>query len=156
MKIPFDRTDKISEIISLIFLLTSALILLFILPSLPDRVPLQFIGGDADGYGSKYVFWIIFIVVLILYGGLTILAKYPTFYKNRLTERNLEEQYKLTAKMIRTLKLCIMFFFSVLIYFMTQTAQLKMIVASNLLILFPFILFFPTVIYYLIKFGKVR
>jgi hypothetical protein len=156
MNIPLDRIDKISESISLLFLLTCAMTLLCVLPSLPDRVQIHFDGGAADRFGNKYIFLLIFIIAFVLYVGLTILAKYPTLYKNRLTERNLEEQYKLAAKMIRTLKLCIMFFFTVLIFTITQTAQLKMIGASNLLILLPFILFFPTVIYYLIKFGKIR
>lgn len=157
MKIQPDTKDKIIELICLLLLLTSALIIGLTLPSLPDIVPIHFnFAGEPDGYGSKYMIWAIFGVSVVVYIGLTLLSRFPGLYKNRITVKNVEEQYRLTVKMVRALKVILLFFFTLIAYLMTQTAQLKMTEYSNFIVLFPFVLIFPTIIYYLIKLGKVR
>jgi hypothetical protein len=152
-----DTKDKIAEIVSIIFLLGTAVIICLAMPALPSIVPIHFnFDGEADGFGSKYMIWIIFGISLVIYIGLSLISKYPGLYKNRMREKNIEQQYILTAKMCRTLKVIILFFFTLLSYCMVQTAQLKFIRYSSLLIVLPFVLLFPTMIYYLFKLSKVR
>jgi uncharacterized membrane protein len=157
MRPELDLKDKISETMSALFLFTNAALLVLTLPSLPETIPIHFnSAGETDGYGSKYITWIIFSISLSIYVGLTLLSMFPRLYNNRITERNREEQYRMTGKMIRTLKAMILCFFALTTFFILQNAQFKMMEYSKYLILILFLLIFPVTIYYLIKLGRIR
>jgi uncharacterized membrane protein len=124
LKATLDKNDKIWEVISIVLLIINAMLIAFTLPSLPDTVPIHFnFAGKADGWGSKNVLWLIFVVVLPIYAMFTYLSFNPGFYRSRMTERNIEEQYRITSKMARTVKAFILLAFIGLTAFMLKTAQ---------------------------------
>jgi uncharacterized membrane protein len=157
MKIPLDRNDKISEGISTFFLLACVLIVALSLPGLPDIVPIHFnLKGVPNGYGSKYFMWLGPAIASSMYIGLTVLAKYPQVYNFRYTPTNIEEQYKITSKMVRSIKAGLMFFFSLLAFFLVQSAQLKLMGYIIWLLPIFLIIIFGNVIYYTIQWGKIK
>jgi uncharacterized membrane protein len=157
MKIPLDTKDKISEVISILFLVASFLIVALSIPDLPDIVPNHFnLKGEPNKYGSKHYLWVMVGISVFLYIGLTVLAKFPQIYNFRYTPNNIEEQYKLTSKMVRNLKLGLMFFQAALTFFMVQSAQLKFVQYVFFLIPLVLIIVFGNVIYYTIQWGKIK
>ena len=157
MKISLDKYDKIWEAISILLLLTIVIVITYSLPSLPDTIPIHFdFEGKADGFGSKYMLWTVFGIALLMYTIFTIISRRPGLYKSRMTENNIEEQYILTAKMTRTMKMYILIFFVILSFFMVQTAQGQWTEYTPFLILIIFALILPPTFYYLIKLSKVR
>ena len=125
-KVPFDLKDKISEAISLVFLITSISIVAVTVPKLPDSIPFHYnMTGEVDGYESKHMLWVIIALSVIIYIGLTVLAMFPGLYKKKLNGENLEEQYRLTSKTTRTMKAVIVLSFLIVSYFMTHAAQIK-------------------------------
>ncbi len=99
-------------------------ILLIILPiyfynQLPDTIPTHFNAlGEPDSYGSKNTIWILPVIGLILYVGLTILNKYPHVfnYPVEVTESNAGKLYQTATRVIRILKLIITSIFVYLCY----------------------------------------
>lgn len=156
MKIKLDTKDKISEATSVLFLLVSILMVVFSLPNLPDIVPNHFnLNGEPNKYGSKYFLWVGPAVALFMYVLLTVLAGFPQSYNFHYTKNNIEAQYKITSKMVRSIKAGMMMFFVALNFFLVQSAQLKF--THYIIVLVPMVLLiiFGNVIYYYIKWGKI-
>ena len=68
--IPFQRTDQewIYEIIGLIALAVMIGYPLILYSHIPDRIPIHFnLAGEADGYGSKSVLWILIGIGFIFF-----------------------------------------------------------------------------------------
>jgi uncharacterized membrane protein len=145
IRVPFDLNDKISEVISLIVLITTISIVAITVPGLPDTIPSHYsMRGEIDAYESKHMLWVIIALSVIIYIGLTILAMFPGLYKKKLTGENIEEQYRLTSKTTRTMKAVIVLSFLVVSYFITHAAQIKN--TESILYLAPFFLLFVLVV----------
>lgn len=157
MKITLDKNDKIWETISLLLLLTQALIIGLTLPSLPNTVAIHFNGaGQADGWGNKNTLWLSLGLSILVYAFLTFVSYRPGLYKSRMTKNNLDEQYRLTSKMARTVKSFILLAFIALTTFMLMTAQGKWTGLIPFLFLIFFALVIPPCIYYAIKISRVQ
>ncbi|MEH1910621.1 DUF1648 domain-containing protein [Nostoc sp.] len=75
--------------------------------TLPDTIPVHFrFDGQADGWGSKKVLWLLPLVGLAIYGLLTFISRYPhTFnYPVVITEQNALQQYQIACSMLNWLK----------------------------------------------------
>jgi len=154
-KIPFSKTDKVVETFSMLLLCAGVLFISLSLPRLPDTIPSHFtMKGDVNGYGSKYILWSGCIIAFVMYVLLFVMERYPRLHK-KYSEKNRQEQYRLTVKLIRYLRLGLMIFFTALIYFMVQSAQLQMIEYSVYLFPLAMLMIYPVMIYYLIKMGRV-
>ena len=158
MKIKLDTADKISEVISVLLLLVSVLIVALSISGLPDIVPVHFnLKGVPNRYGSKHFLWIGPAIASFMYVGFSILAKYPQVYSFRYTPTNIEEQYRVTSKMVRGIKAGMLFFFVVLTFILVQSAQLKMIeYAVVWLVPLILVIIFGNVIYYTIRWSKIK
>jgi uncharacterized membrane protein len=157
MKTMLDKNDKIWETIALVLLLTQALIIGLTLPSLPDKVAIHFNdSGQADGWGNKNTLWLSLGLSVLMYAFLTFVSYRPELYKSRMTKNNLDEQYRLTSKMARTVKSFILLGFIALTTFMLMTAQGKWTVQIPFLFLIFFALVIPPCLYYAIKISKVQ
>ncbi|TNE66195.1 MAG: DUF1648 domain-containing protein [Bacteroidetes bacterium] len=96
------------------------MLLLLLLPAtyyseLPDMIPTHFNArGEADDYGSKASIWILPLIGAALYGFLTSLNRYPHVfnYSVKITPDNAETQYRLAIRMLRGLKLFMLFLFT--------------------------------------------
>lgn len=148
MRVPFDLKDKISEAISLIFLITSISIVAVTMPKLPDAIPSHYnITGQVDGYESKQILWVMVALSVLIYISLTVLAIFPGLYKKKLSGDNIEEQYRLTSKTTRTMKAVIVLSFLIICYFMTFGAQLK---STEYIYLVPFFI----LLIFVVRLGK--
>lgn len=155
MKIELDRNDKISEVVSIKLILINALLLILILPSLPENGHFNE-GSTLNGFESKSGFWVAFALALGLYVVITVISLKPELYKSRMTKNNLEEQYKLTSKMARTLKVFILLAFCILFIFMLQSARGLWIEAQPYLFILFFGLIISPCLYYAVKISKVQ
>jgi len=119
LKIELNFLDWVKEIIAASSVLGLFGILIFYFPDLPDKIFAHFnAAGEVDRFGSKASIWVLPIVSVLLYLGLTGLNQFPHIYNYpvRITAENVYPQYRIVSKMIRTLKTVIMIFFFYTIY----------------------------------------
>lgn len=113
LKVKTKKTDYLLEIISAMATIALIALPLIYYNQLPDEIPTHFnVKGEADGFGSKVLIWVLTLVGLILYLALTYMNRIPHKfnYPVEITEDNAYYQYKNAIKLVRTVKL-----FSVLV-----------------------------------------
>lgn len=158
ISVPVSTIERILDFFSVVFLISMFGYLLFKWPSLPDTIATHFDASNkADGWGSKGVIWSLPITALLLFIGLTALAKFPHIfnYPSRVTEENAPKFYILGRQMMKWLNCEIMFILLIFVWDFIQSAQ----GANGLGIWFlpiALILLFGTIIIYLIKFSKAK
>lgn len=119
---PIDRWVDLTSLLLLILILA---IPSYYYQSLPDRIPTHFNGrGEADGFGPKYMIWVLPIISLCMYAMLTFLQRIPhTFnYLQEITMDNAEKQYRGGISLMRFMKLWILGLFLYLVYASIQNA----------------------------------
>lgn len=92
----------------------------------PASIPVHFnVSGQADGYGSKKMLWILPIIGTIIYWGLTKLNKYPHIfnYPIPITEDNARRQYTIATRNLSILKVSIVLVFLLVILFSYLTSK---------------------------------
>lgn len=85
--------------------------------SLPAKVPMHYDGaGNVDGYGGKWSVWLLPVFSLLMYGGITLLERYPGVWNTSvtITEQNKVRVYRTLKDMIMTSKLSVVGIFSFL------------------------------------------
>jgi len=95
------------EYVSLGTVLLQWVIIVLQWDSIPDVVPVHFdIQGNVDDWGDKSTLFIMPAISVCLYGGLTLLARYPEVfnYPWPITQMNADLQYHIARKMIAVLK----------------------------------------------------
>ncbi|MGD7044672.1 DUF1648 domain-containing protein [Jeotgalibacillus proteolyticus] len=103
--------------VAALLVFTALLIYLFVYASsLPDQIPTHFnAAGEPDDWSSTGFILLLPLIGVILWVGLTILERYPHVYNYlRLTENNVEYQYRNARMMINIIKNLILIFFSYL------------------------------------------
>ncbi|PBQ31697.1 hypothetical protein CNR22_07915 [Sphingobacteriaceae bacterium] len=156
MKIELDRSDKISEVISALLLFVNALLLILILPTLPDTNGHFNELSTVNGFHTKNGFWGAFAIALLFYILMTVVSFTPGLYKSRMTKNNVKEQYRLTSKMARNIKPFTLLAFIVMTIFMLQSARGKWIDEQPLLFLVFFGLLISPCLYYAVKLSKIQ
>ena len=152
-------TDKVIEILS-----WAALVMLWMVPlisyfKLPDIVPIHFsASGKVNGYGHKMSIFILPVLCVFIFTGLTWLNKVPHLfnYPQSITASNAAEQYALATRMMRYLKLSVIIVF-LIIEIVICLAALGIIKAPGigfLPILIAIIM--APVVYFLIKVYKAK
>ena len=118
--------DWVLEGLGLIFLIVMFVMTAQQYSSLPAQVPIHFnAAGVADNYGSKNTVWLMPVLSLVMYLGLSALQRYPHVYNypSEVTEDNAPRLYRLGVELIRSIKTLIMLTFLFLNY--------KIIVSGN-------------------------
>ena len=93
---------------------------------LPDSIPQHFnFKGEADGWGSKSSLLLTPLTALLLYGGLTVLSRFPHVfnYPWAITEANARRQYAIARQMISAVKLNLVATFSYITWATIGTAM---------------------------------
>lgn len=130
------RFDYILEVIAIsAFLVTWGLILYYI-PSLPDKVAIHFnFEGKADGFGLKNSLYFEGALSTLVYGGLSFASLFTPYFNYivTITEKNAERQYMLASRMLRVTKL---FYLLCLVYSTYQQIAIAMGREENLGIAF--------------------
>ena len=152
IKIEMSMSDKIVEVLSVIFLL-----LIFFLPQyyfndLPAKIPIHFgISGQPDNYGGKALIWLLPVISLFFYLGFTLLKRMPHIlnYPVRISPDKTKEQYQIAVRLLRYLLLVILAAMLYLVYSTINVAlqhwqgigsmSLILFIVLILLILFIFI-----------------
>lgn len=114
VKLKLSPIDYLVEIVSL-----SGLICLIILPiyyfnDLPDLLPKHFnASGHPDSFGDRNTIWMLPVIGVVMYAGLSILSRYPHLfnYPVKITKENTEKLYTIGTRTVRILKLTIIFIF---------------------------------------------
>ena len=112
-------TDRVLEIIGWFFIFGIWTLTLTNYFELPEIIPIHYNGiGEADGFGNKSNIFLLPIISSILYIGLSILNKNPHVfnYLSEITEKNAVHQYTNATRMIRVLKLVIVFIFGFIVF----------------------------------------
>ncbi len=106
--------------------LAAAVILTILnLLNLPETVPTHFdAAGNPDDHGSRNVLWIIPVIALIAYAGLTWLSGNPgsLSYPVRITDTNASVQYRNSVLMLRVMKSVVLGQLTSLIFFQRQVS----------------------------------
>lgn len=153
-KIPYSGTEKIMELIGLIGILINIILLIKYWPSLPSTIPTHFgFSGKPDSFGGKGTLFIMPIILLVLYFGLTILSRFPHVYNylTPITENNAKVQYHIARKMMVCLKAEVVFTFTY-IEWNTIMAALGNVKGLGLIFLpVTMIIIFGTIGYYIYR-----
>ncbi|PID95142.1 MAG: hypothetical protein CSA94_02085 [Bacteroidetes bacterium] len=157
LKIPLTTTDKIIEIISVVFVFGIWALTLWNYADLPETIPTHYgIGGKADAFGNKQSIFMLPIVATIMYVLLSVLSKYPhTFnYIVEITPENAEYQYKISTRMMRILKISIVCVFMFIVYNDIQNGKGNMDGLSVWFFPMTMLLIFAPIFYALIKSSR--
>jgi uncharacterized membrane protein len=119
LKLEFSTTDKLFEIggwvlISVVWVLTLAYY-----PNLPDTIPTHYNGaGQADGFGGKATILTLPLIASILFIALTVLNRFPHVfnYPTSITQENAFKHYTNATRLLRYLKLIIVFIFGLITF----------------------------------------
>lgn len=118
-------SDRFLEALSVITLVGLWALVIYAFSVLPETIPIHFdFKGQPDDYGSKASILFLPILSTLLFVGLTIINRYPHIfnYPVKITEENALRQYANATRMIRLLKLIVLFVFLTIEFFVIQTA----------------------------------
>ena len=102
------KINAIIDVISAILVVTMIVGTFFIWKAAPDIVPTHFnFKGQVDNYGSKNIVFLLLVIAVICYVGMTVLSKYPKIYNYciEITPENKEKQYLMAQTCIKLLNL---------------------------------------------------
>ena len=160
MKNPQKRTtyDWILEIVSVLALLWSFYPLLFY-GRLSDEtlIPIHYnLAGEIDGWGGRYFLWIIPLIALVFYIGLSVFEKYykRSNYPYKVTEENANHLYRQRVRLSRHLKV-----FSLLIFAYLNNSSYAIAVGkgaglSKFIMIFLMAGLFLSLIFFYLKMGQ--
>ena len=159
IKLELTTADKIFESIGWFLIIAIWGLTITNYSNLPDTIPTHYNGaGQADGFGGKATILTLPLIATILFIGLTILNKFPHVfnYPANITQDNAFRQYTNATRLIRYLKLIIVFIFGLIEFKTIQNASGK---ADGLGVWFlPMTmgLIFIPLIYFVIKSFKTK
>ena len=93
---------------------------------MPATIPTHYNGaGQADGFGGKITILTLPLIATVLFVGMTFLNKYPHIfnYPTNITQDNVLRQYTNATRLIRYLKLIIVFIFGLIAFKTIQNAN---------------------------------
>jgi uncharacterized membrane protein len=126
LKIQLTPTDQVLELLGWGVLLALWVWTGTSFSSLPDSIPTHFnAAGEADGFGRKASIVGLPVIATLLYIGLTLLNRVPHIFNfpTPVTEDNALKQYTNATRMIRYLKLILVFVFAGISYQTIQQAN---------------------------------
>jgi len=126
LKLERSTADKLFEIAGWLLISVVWGFTLTNYPNLPETIPTHFNGaGEADGFGGKATILTLPFIASILFIVLTILNKFPHLfnYPTNITHDNAFKLYTNATRLIRYLKLIIVFIFGLIAYKTMQNAK---------------------------------
>lgn len=126
IKIELTSTDRFMEGLSALILLTTWVMAIWFFSKLPDRIPSHFDdAGNITDQSSKWVLFLLPMIATIIFITLRILSRFPHVfnYPLKVTEKTAPHVYAFSTKMVRSLNLGIVFFFSLAELMIVISAQ---------------------------------
>jgi hypothetical protein len=144
--------DLLLEASSLLVIIVSTVLLLADYSALPDEIPTHFNAqGIADDYGSKSSLFFLLALCIATYLLITWITKLPQNfnYPVKITEYNATYQYRLSMRLLRWIKLAVVFNFAWMLYSATQAAlNGEDHLSPSFVVFFLASVFIPLVIYF--------
>ena len=157
IKIPLTTTDRILEVIGALVLVLFWGYTMYHYKELPEIIPTRFgAEGKPDGFGAKWTIFSLPAVTSILYIGLTITMRYPHHFNYLVTipQENAAKQYTLVTRLLRILKLAVLFIFFLLDFQTIQIALGQPDIFGRWFLLVVFAMLFVPLFYFLIQTSK--
>ena len=126
IKLELTTTDKILEIVGWFLVIAIWGLTIANYSNLPETIPIHYNGaGQADGFGGKANILTLLLIATVLFVGLTLLNKFPHIfnYPANITQDNALRQYTNATRLIRYLKLIIVFIFGLIAFKTIQNAN---------------------------------
>jgi len=126
IKLELTTADKTIEIIGWLLIIAVWGLTITNYSNLPDSIPTHYNGaGQADGFGGKATILTLPLIATILFIGMTILNKFPHVfnYPTNITQDNAFRQYTNATRLIRYLKLIVVFIFGLIAFKTIQNAN---------------------------------
>jgi len=126
LKVKLTAVDKLVEGVGWVLLVAVWALTTTTYSSLPDTIPIHFNGaGQADGFGGKANMLTLPLMATVLFIGMTIINKFPHAYNypTEITNDNALKQYTNATRLIRYLKLIIVFIFGLIAFETIQYAN---------------------------------
>lgn len=104
----YKSINKALDIIGFLLIISLSIITFIEWRNAPDIIPIHYnFHGEIDAYGSKNMLFFLLPIVVMLYIGLYVLARYPQIYNYaiRITDENKERQYNMASTLIRVLNI---------------------------------------------------
>lgn len=117
--------DRFAESLSILLLLIIWFNCFYYYSKLPDIIPTHFnAAGQPDAEGKKSTLFMLPVISTFIYALMTIINFFPhTFnFPSKITPENALKQYTLATRMVRFIKVIIMFMFAVIIIMTVKTA----------------------------------
>ena len=114
LTLPYTPLELVLEVIAGTGLVFAVGLVVFTYGSLPDTIPTHFgVGGNPDGWGPRWMVFLLPAVELTLYLTLTFMARIPhrLNYPWKITDANAPRQYRLARVFLGVMKLEIVLFF---------------------------------------------
>lgn len=126
-KIKIQRTssDKILEASGYVLLVTFWIMNILSYNQLPAEIPIHFNGlGEVDQTGNKISIFALPVIGTLVFIVLTLFNRHPENFNYRveIDAENTEQQYRNSTKMVRLLKIIVLFIFMLIDYFTIQTS----------------------------------
>ena len=128
LKTKFRKADFILEALAILALIATWVFPVITYNSLANTIPTHFgLKGEADGWGSKSVIFLLPVINILLFTGLTILNKYPHKfnYPVKVTEENAILLYNKGTRFLRILKVSVVLLFLLIESFICSSSQYK-------------------------------
>lgn len=125
IEIQLTTSDKILEASGYVLLVAFWIMNILSFNQLPEAIPIHFNGlGEVDQTGSKLSIFALPVIGTLVFTLLTIFNQHPENfnYGVEINEENAEKQYRNSTKMVRLLKLIVLFIFMLIDYFTIQTS----------------------------------
>ena len=126
IKLELTKADKILEIVGWLLIIVIWGFTITNYSNLPETIPTHFNGaGQTDGFGGKATILTLPLIATILFIGLTLLNKFPHVfnYPINITQDNAFKQYTNATRLIRYLKIIIVFIFGLIAFKTFQNAN---------------------------------
>jgi uncharacterized membrane protein len=126
IKLDLTKTDKVIEFTGWTLLIGTWVLAILSFSHLPESIPTHFNGaGEADGFGEKTNIFVLPIIGMVLFIGMTMINKNPHIfnYPKAITNKNALSQYSNATRMIRVLKLIIVFVFGLILVMTLQNTN---------------------------------
>jgi len=126
IKLELTTVDKAFEIIGWLLIISVWGFTVKNYANLPETIPTHYNGaGQADGFGGKATILTLPLIATVLFVGMTILNKFPHIfnYPTNITQDNALRQYSNATRLLRYLKLIIVFIFGLIVFKVIQNAN---------------------------------
>ncbi|MEQ1586587.1 MAG: DUF1648 domain-containing protein [Cyclobacteriaceae bacterium] len=126
IKLELTTADKTFEIVGWLLIVAVWGLTITNYSNLPSTIPTHFnASGQADGFGGKSTILTLPLIATILFIGLTVLNGFPQVfnYPTNITHDNAFRQYTNATRLIRYLKLIIVFIFGLIAFKTIQNAN---------------------------------